>query len=126
QLPARRGLRAELAAWLGHPRADPSPDYVVVHLHRREARVRDARLPPRWDLFGPAGVHAGGGAPDRPQRSPRRRGRAHLSVPVPRLRPERLTESFDAVVVGAGPAGSAAATVLAGSGRAVLLLEKDV
>jgi len=37
-----------------------------------------------------------------------------------------LTESFDAVVVGAGPAGSAAATVLAGSGRAVLLLEKDV
>jgi len=36
-----------------------------------------------------------------------------------------LTESFDAVVVGAGPAGSAAATVLAGSGRAVLLLEKD-
>ncbi|PYQ34156.1 MAG: monooxygenase, partial [Acidobacteria bacterium] len=37
-----------------------------------------------------------------------------------------MTESFDAVVVGAGPAGSAAATVLAGSGRAVLLLEKDV
>jgi flavin-dependent dehydrogenase len=37
-----------------------------------------------------------------------------------------LRENFDAVIVGAGPAGSAAATVLAGSGRRVLLLEKDV
>lgn len=37
-----------------------------------------------------------------------------------------MTESFDAVVVGAGPAGSAAATILAGTGRSVLLLEKDV
>lgn len=36
-----------------------------------------------------------------------------------------MSERFDAVVVGAGPAGSAAATVLAGSGRRVLLLEKD-
>jgi flavin-dependent dehydrogenase len=36
-----------------------------------------------------------------------------------------LSESFDAVVVGAGPAGSSAAAVLAGLGRAVLLLEKD-
>lgn len=32
---------------------------------------------------------------------------------------------FDAAVIGAGPAGSAAATVLAESGRRVLLLEKD-
>lgn len=32
---------------------------------------------------------------------------------------------YDAVVVGAGPAGSAAAAVLAASGRRVLLLEKD-
>jgi len=37
-----------------------------------------------------------------------------------------LTERFDAVVVGAGPAGSSAATVLAGRGRSVLLLEKDL
>jgi flavin-dependent dehydrogenase len=37
-----------------------------------------------------------------------------------------LTETADAVVVGAGPAGSAAATVLARGGRKVLLLEKDV
>lgn len=37
-----------------------------------------------------------------------------------------MTEEFDAVVVGAGPAGSSAATVLAGAGRSVLLLEKDV
>lgn len=36
-----------------------------------------------------------------------------------------MSERFDAVVVGAGPAGSAAATVLAGFGRRVLLLEKD-
>ena len=32
---------------------------------------------------------------------------------------------YDAVVVGAGPAGSAAAATLAGAGREVLLLEKD-
>jgi flavin-dependent dehydrogenase len=37
-----------------------------------------------------------------------------------------LSEAFDAVVVGAGPAGSAAAAVLAERGRSVLLLEKDV
>lgn len=37
-----------------------------------------------------------------------------------------MIEAFDAVVVGAGPAGSAAATVLARRGRSVLLLEKDV
>jgi flavin-dependent dehydrogenase len=37
-----------------------------------------------------------------------------------------LTESFDAVVVGAGPAGSSAAAVLADRGRSVLLLEKDL
>jgi flavin-dependent dehydrogenase len=37
-----------------------------------------------------------------------------------------LKETFDAVGVGAGPAGSAAAAVLAERGRSVLLLEKDV
>ncbi|HZI66817.1 MAG TPA: FAD-dependent monooxygenase [Thermoanaerobaculia bacterium] len=37
-----------------------------------------------------------------------------------------MTGRWDAVVVGAGPAGSAAATVLARLGRSVLLLEKDV
>lgn len=37
-----------------------------------------------------------------------------------------MSERWDAVVVGAGPAGSAAATVLAGLGRRVLVLEKDV
>jgi flavin-dependent dehydrogenase len=37
-----------------------------------------------------------------------------------------VTERWDAVVVGAGPAGSAAAIVLARFGRSVLLLEKDV
>ena len=37
-----------------------------------------------------------------------------------------MSEAFDAVVVGAGPAGSAAAAVLAERGRSVLLLEKDV
>ena len=36
-----------------------------------------------------------------------------------------MTETADAVVVGAGPAGSAAATLLAGYGRKVLLLDKD-
>lgn len=36
-----------------------------------------------------------------------------------------MNEEFDAAVVGAGPAGSAAATVLAQEGRRVLLLEKD-
>jgi flavin-dependent dehydrogenase len=34
-------------------------------------------------------------------------------------------DAFDAVVVGAGPAGSAASTLLARGGRRVLLLEKD-
>lgn len=34
-------------------------------------------------------------------------------------------ESFDAVIVGAGPAGSAAAAILAASGRRVSLLERD-
>ena len=37
-----------------------------------------------------------------------------------------MTETADAVVVGAGPAGSSAATVLCGRSRKVLLLEKDV
>jgi len=37
-----------------------------------------------------------------------------------------LTERFDAVVVGAGPAGSSAAWALANRGRSVLLLEKDL
>jgi flavin-dependent dehydrogenase len=37
-----------------------------------------------------------------------------------------LTESFDAVVVGAGPAGSSAAAVLGERGRSVLLVEKDL
>ena len=36
-----------------------------------------------------------------------------------------MTETADAVVVGAGPAGSAAATLLADRGRKVLLVEKD-
>jgi flavin-dependent dehydrogenase len=36
-----------------------------------------------------------------------------------------VTETADAVVVGAGPAGSSAATVLCGRRRKVLLLEKD-
>lgn len=36
-----------------------------------------------------------------------------------------MTRPYDTIVVGAGPAGSAAATVLARSGRRVLLLEKD-
>lgn len=36
-----------------------------------------------------------------------------------------MRESFDAVVVGAGPAGSAAATAIARRGHSVLLLEKD-
>ena len=36
-----------------------------------------------------------------------------------------MTETVDAVIVGAGPAGSAAATVLAARGRKVLLFEKD-
>lgn len=36
-----------------------------------------------------------------------------------------MTETADAVVVGAGPAGSSAATVLCGRSRKVLLLEKD-
>ncbi|HEU5249438.1 MAG TPA: FAD-dependent oxidoreductase, partial [Thermoanaerobaculia bacterium] len=37
-----------------------------------------------------------------------------------------MSESFDAVVVGAGPAGCAAAVTLATRGRSVLLLEKDL
>jgi len=37
-----------------------------------------------------------------------------------------LTESFDVVVVGAGPAGSSAAAVLGERGRSVLLVEKDL
>jgi flavin-dependent dehydrogenase len=36
-----------------------------------------------------------------------------------------MTDRFDAVVVGAGPAGSAAAAVLARAGRRVALIEKD-
>ena len=38
--------------------------------------------------------------------------------------PRWLTSDYDAIVVGAGPAGSCAATVLARAGRSVLLLER--
>ena len=37
-----------------------------------------------------------------------------------------MPNSFDAIVVGAGPAGSAAAITLAGRGCRTLVLEKDV
>lgn len=37
----------------------------------------------------------------------------------------RNGNSYDAIVIGGGPAGSTAAAVLAGKGRRVVLLEKE-
>jgi menaquinone-9 beta-reductase len=39
---------------------------------------------------------------------------------------DRMKEAYDAVIVGAGPAGSCAAFYLAGRGHRVLLLDKDI
>src|SRR6185436_4421213 len=74
-----------------------------------------------------AGVHAARGRIDRAPRDPgcRRAPRVPVSLPARgRTRVTKPTE-WDAVVVGAGPAGPAAAAALAARGRRVLLLEKD-
>jgi choline dehydrogenase-like flavoprotein len=53
----------------------------------------------------------------RPTRNPRRAGRPVV----------RATEhDFDVVVIGGGPAGSTLACLLAGAGRRVLVLERDI
>lgn len=44
--------------------------------------------------------------------------------PVPDIGAHRLAPSYDAVIVGAGPGGGAAARVLAAAGRSVLLVER--
>src|SRR5207244_12865639 len=42
-----------------------------------------------------------------------------------RMTPVGKAEQFDAIVIGCGPAGSAAAAVLAETGRRVLVLERE-
>ena len=60
----------------------------------------------------------------QPRRRPRPRPRPH---PSRTLRPMISTpeHDFDAIVIGGGPAGCAAATVLAKKGRRVAVLEKQ-
>ena len=122
-------------------------------LARRAARVRGARpaAPPR--AVGSSSRSRAAPLPRadlRARTASRRCGRPtrrrrRSSIARPRSRPGRRArrvfpfrclldgarrvtrgpEACDAIVVGAGPAGSAAAAVLAARGRRVLLLEKD-
>src|SRR5690606_4889616 len=57
--------------------------------------------------------------------SPRHRRRPMRPTWSPELTASSLEREYDVIVIGGGPAGSAASTILAQHGRRVLLLEKD-
>src|SRR5262249_40318825 len=74
--------------------------------------------------FGAPGVHALRGAGRGARGGSAQHSAPDLSLPDPG-RGRYVTTAFDAIVVGAGPAGSAAAAMLAARGRRVLVLEKE-
>src|SRR5690606_21539980 len=118
------GAGARLAARRRRERAAPLPR----ELPRRAPARRNRLAPqpphaPRRPALRAARVHRTGAARARTPRRAARRARAPPRLPAPRAG-RAMSTPCDAVVVGAGPAGSATALLLARAGHDVLLLDR--